>query len=79
MTEKRPAKQKNPKNTRRRSMDEEHGRQAQLWWMFGVGMLLLASAYYQNNRPLEMPSERSPAQLGAGSSTSLPYFRAQTK
>ncbi len=60
-------------------MDEEHGRQAQLWWMFGVGMLLLVSAYYQNNRPPEMPSDRSPAQRGAGSSTSLPYFRAQTK
>lgn len=60
-------------------MDEEHGRQAQLWWMFGVGMLLLMSAYYQNNRPAELASERAPAQLGPALSSALPYSRPQTK
>jgi hypothetical protein len=60
-------------------MDEEHGRQAQLWWMFGVGMLLFLSATYQNNRPAEIHSERAPAQLVPASSNALPYFRPQTR
>lgn len=60
-------------------MDEEHGRQAQLWWMFGVGMLLLLSAFYQDNRPAELASERAPAQLIPASLSALPYSRPQTR
>ena len=79
MTDRRPAKHKKSKTAKRRAMDEEHGRMAQLWWMFGVGMLLLVSAYYQNNRSPEYPSERSPAQLKPASASRLPYSSPQTK
>ena len=60
-------------------MDEDIGRQAQLWWMLGVGVILVAAAYYENMRPLETRSERSPAQVSTASSVSLPYRSSQFK
>ena len=60
-------------------MDEEHGRQAQLWWMVGVGALLVLTAYYENLRPVEARSERGPAQLSVAPAGALPYSAVQSK
>ena len=66
------ANAKKQKKNLRRTMDEEKGRQAQLWWMFGVGITLLISAYLQSEKIIQSQAERVPAQ-------SLPYFQAQSK
>ena len=61
-------------------MDADNGRQAQLWWMFGVGLLLLVSAYYQKSRPLLAHSERSPARIApAEAPGGLPSSEVQSR
>ncbi len=55
---------KNP-HRKKRLMDEERTRQAQLWWTFGVGLVLAVMALYQASPPVEARSERGPAQLTA--------------
>jgi len=61
-------------------MDADNGRQAQLWWMFGVGLLLLVSAYYQKSRPLLAHSERGPAQVvPTESAGGLPSSEVQSR
>lgn len=79
MAAKRSSKPKKSPQSRRRAMDAEQGRHAQLWWMFGVGAVLLLSAIYQNTRPVQARSERGPAQIRPVSSASLPNSRPQFK
>lgn len=52
-------------NRKKRLMDEEKTRQAQLWWTFGVGLVLALMALYQAAPPVEARTERGPAQLTA--------------
>jgi hypothetical protein len=66
------ARVRKSKKNRRRTMDEAKGRQAQIWWMLGVGVTLLISAYLQSQKVIESQAERVPAQ-------SLPYLQAQSK
>ncbi|MBU6374867.1 MAG: hypothetical protein KGQ59_02620 [Bdellovibrionales bacterium] len=68
---------KKSKKPQRRAMDEDFGRQAQLWWMLGVGVILLLAAYYENMRPLDTLSARTPAQISSVPSGSLPYRSGQ--
>jgi len=70
---------KSSKKSKRRAMDETYGRQAQLWWMLGVGVLLLLTAYYENIRPLQPGSQRGPAQISSAAPLGLPYSQGQFK
>ena len=50
---------------KKRAMDEEKSRQAQLWWTFGVALVFAVLALYQASPRVEARYDREPAQLSA--------------
>jgi hypothetical protein len=50
---------------KKRVMDEDRTRQAQMWWTFGVGLVLAVMALFQSTPRVEARTERGPAQLSA--------------
>jgi hypothetical protein len=47
---------------KKRLMDEDRPRRAQLWWTFGVAVVLAMMAMSQSSPRLQAQSERIPAQ-----------------
>lgn len=52
---------------KKRQMDEEKSRQAQLWWTFGVAVVFAVLALRQTAPQAQALTERIPAQIGADS------------
>ena len=48
---------------KKRLMDEDRTRQAQVWWSLGVALVLAVMALQQATPPVEARSIRGPAQL----------------